>query len=270
MPTGPQRRPLPTGDPATLPTETPVAGVLESFAHLGVLLDRNGDVSRYLDLAADVAAELMTCTALAVVLVRERQPEHIAFSAARRRHVRAVARTRERWWPLDRGDRHRSGGGVHHRRAAAPPGRLRAAGAGDRCGVVRRVPVAGRRRPRHSRHHPCQVPWWGCVSTPPRGHRTSSPLAQHSPRWWPPNCTSTRPCSMPPDSHTNCSWRSTGASCSSRRRAWWRPRLDVTVSAAFDLLRSWARRHRRGVHDVAADVVARRLPIDGLRGATDA
>ena len=268
MPTGPQRRPLPTGDPATLPTETPVAGVLESFAHLGVLLDRNGDVSRYLDLAADVAAELMTCTALAVVLVRERQPEHIAFSPHDATFVPWLVRESDGGPWIEAIT---TGAAAVCTTDELPP---RLAGYGRR---ARAIGVAS------------------CVAFPLRvdddhaAPATTVPGALVGPRLdhtsWAPHelaLGAALAAVVAAQLHQHeavlhatrlahqLQLALDGRVVLEQAKGMVAATLDVTVSAAFDLLRSWARRHRRGVHDVAADVVARRLPIDGLRGATDA
>lgn len=74
---------LPGHEPASIrrpPITVDTAALLGSFAHLTFALERDADVSRYLDLAADLAAGLLPCRALALVQLDDQRPGHIAFS----------------------------------------------------------------------------------------------------------------------------------------------------------------------------------------------
>lgn len=247
------------GDAVMPPTDLPVAAVLGSFAHLGVLLERDADVSRYLDLAADVAAELMQCAALAVVLVDGRRPEHISFSPHDATFMPWVIRESDTgpWLDaLDDGMPHvctvgnlpaHSGGFARRARAIGAAScvafPLRVDDDMEPRGAPPRAPgalVALRLEP---------TPWAerDLALGTALAAVMAAQLHQH-------------------DAVLDATRRAhqlqvalDGRVVLEQAKGMTAATLDVTVGAAFELLRAWARRHRRSVHDVAADVVERRL-----------
>ncbi len=256
--TEPGRGPDRVDSLTTSTAELPVASVLASFAHLGVMLERHADVGRYLDLAADVAARLMHSTSLAVVLVDDGRPHHVAFSPNDATFVPWVVRE--------------SDGGPWIDAVSA--------GVASVCNVDDIAPhlTGFGRRAR-------AIGVTSCATFPltcPRDADTASAdrcpgalvvLRLDATPW--DECDLDLGTSLA--SVIAAQLQQHDAVVAATRRAHQlqvaldsrvvieqakgmvAAVVDVSVGVAFELLRSWARRHRRTVHDVAADIVERRL-----------
>jgi GAF domain-containing protein len=260
---GAHGRPSHVGDP--LPDDAPLAAVLGAFAHLGVLLEREPDVTRYLDLAADVAGELLTCTALAVVLVRDRRPEYAAFSPNDATYVPWVLRESDDgpWFEaIDHGS------AVVCRIDDLPPHltsfRRRATSIGVMSCAAFPLRVAGD-------DQAIEIPGalvalrldsapWGrsdlSLGTSLAAVITAQLHQHHA------VLAATRRAQQ-------LQVALDGRVVLEQAKGMAAATLDVTVGVAFELLRAWARRHRRSVHDVAGDVVARRLDVRALADAAN-